>query len=150
MTKQILFVDDEPKILQGFVRQLNTRFHMQTAPDPEEGLKRVRHNGPFAVVVADFRMPGMNGIDVCRAIRTESGVPIVMLTARHEAEARIEGLQIGADDYVTKPFGTRELRARMRREPELAADAAAAARLVGDAATVARWVAAGDSLRGPH
>jgi len=69
MTRRILFVDDEPKILQGLERQLSSRFEMQTAPGPEAGLQSLAQDGPFAVVVSDFRMPGMNGIQFLSEVK---------------------------------------------------------------------------------
>jgi two-component system response regulator MtrA len=81
--------------------------------DGTRALSAVRELRPD-VVLLDLMLPGMNGIDVCRAIRTESGVPIVMLTAKDSELDKVVGLELGADDYVTKPFSLRELSARIR------------------------------------
>ena len=84
-----------------------------TAPDGMSGLQLFREGRPDLVVL-DLMLPGMDGLQVCRTIRQESDVPIVMLTARVEEEDRVAGLELGADDYVTKPFSLRELAARVR------------------------------------
>ena len=89
MTQQILFVDDEPKILQALARQLNSRFDVRTAQSPEEGLQTVGQNGPFAVVVSDFRMPGMNGIQFLAEVKKASPDTVrVMLTDRPTSRRR--------------------------------------------------------------
>lgn len=88
-------------------------YKVLSAPDGREGLKLAQDAGPDLVVL-DLMLPGMDGLEVCRELRRDSNVPIIMLTARVEEEDRLEGLNLGADDYVTKPFSPRELAARVR------------------------------------
>ncbi|NOZ30084.1 MAG: response regulator transcription factor [Chloroflexi bacterium] len=114
MTKKILVVDDEPKILQvvtGYLEQAG--FQVVTARDGPTALSIFRHEKPDLVIL-DLMLPGMDGLDVCQIIRRESGVPIIMLTARAEEVDRLIGLEMGADDYVVKPFSPREVVARVR------------------------------------
>jgi ActR/RegA family two-component response regulator len=115
MTQQILFVDDEPKILQALERQLNTRFHMQTVQDPESGLRTVRQNGPFAVVVADFRMPGMNGIQFLAEVKHLSPDTVrVMLTGQGDLNTAIAAVNEGSIfRFLTKPCPTEILTAAL-------------------------------------
>lgn len=115
MTQQILFVDDEPKILQALERQLNTRFHMQTVQDPEGGLRTVRQNGPFAVVVADFRMPGMNGIQFLAQVKHLSPDTVrVMLTGQGDLNTAIAAVNEGSIfRFLTKPCPTEVLTAAL-------------------------------------
>jgi two-component system alkaline phosphatase synthesis response regulator PhoP len=114
MAQTILVVDDEARIVQ-LVRDYLERagFHVLTARDGETALTLARVEQPDLVVL-DLMLPGTDGLDVCRRLRRESGVPIIMLTARVEEADRIVGLELGADDYVTKPFSPRELVARVR------------------------------------
>ncbi|MCB0139930.1 MAG: response regulator transcription factor, partial [Caldilineaceae bacterium] len=88
-------------------------FRVQTALDGVSALATARHERPDMIVL-DLNLPGMDGLDVCRALRRESDVPIIMLTARVEETDRLIGLELGADDYITKPFSPRELVARIR------------------------------------
>ncbi|CAI8007965.1 Alkaline phosphatase synthesis transcriptional regulatory protein SphR [Geodia barretti] len=88
-------------------------YRVLTAGDGATGLSLARQERPDLVVL-DLMLPLLNGLDVCRALREESAVPIIMLTARVEEEDRLGGLDLGADDYVTKPFSPRELAARVR------------------------------------
>jgi ActR/RegA family two-component response regulator len=115
MTKQILFVDDELKILQGLERQLNTRFNIQTAQDPQEGLRTVRQNGPFAVVVADFRMPGMNGIQFLAEVKHVNPDSVrVMLTGQADLNTAISAVNEGSIfRFLTKPCPTEVLTAAL-------------------------------------
>jgi DNA-binding response OmpR family regulator len=110
----LLIIDDDSKLnallgdyLKGF------GFRTTSATQPEEGLKALRREHPDLVIL-DVMLPGMDGFEVCRAIRKESAVPIIMLTARGEVTDRIVGLELGADDYVPKPFEPRELVARIQ------------------------------------
>ena len=105
----MLLVDDDRRIRDLLSRFLaNEGYRVTTAMSA--GDARGKLNGlHFDLLILDVMMPGETGFDLARFIRTSSSVPIIMLTARHEAEARIEGLQIGADDYVAKPFEPREL-----------------------------------------
>ncbi|NVN87859.1 MAG: response regulator transcription factor [Rhodopseudomonas sp.] len=109
----LLLVDDDRRIRDLLSRFLaGEGYRVTTAKDARDA--RAKLNGlNFDLLILDVMMPGESGFDLARAIRTASTVPIVMLTARHEAEARIEGLQIGADDYVAKPFEPRELLLRI-------------------------------------
>lgn len=110
----ILIVDDEPRIAAiagDYLRHAG--FSVVTAETGASGLERMRSVRP-ALVVLDLRLPDMDGIDVARALRAVSNVPIVMLTARAEESDRLLGLDAGADDYVVKPFSPRELVARVR------------------------------------
>jgi two-component system, OmpR family, alkaline phosphatase synthesis response regulator PhoP len=110
----ILIVDDEPRIAAiagDYLRHAG--FSVVTAETGAAGLERMRSVRP-ALVVLDLRLPDMDGIDVARALRAVSNVPIVMLTARAEESDRLLGLDAGADDYVVKPFSPRELVARVR------------------------------------
>jgi len=114
MPKKILVIDDEPKIVEichDYLRAAG--YEVVSAMDGLKGLAAVRHDKPDLVVL-DLMMPGMDGLDVCRALRRESSVPIIMLTARVEESDKLVGLELGADDYITKPFSPRELVARVR------------------------------------
>jgi DNA-binding response OmpR family regulator len=114
MTQSILVIDDEARIVK-LVRDYLERagFQVLTARDGETALQVARVERPDLIVL-DLMLPGLDGLDVCRRLRQESGVPIIMLTARVEEADRIVGLELGADDYVTKPFSPRELVARVR------------------------------------
>lgn len=114
MNELILVVDDEPKIVKiarDYLEQ--SGFRVQVADNGANALAAARHEKPNLVVL-DLNLPGMDGLDVCRALRRESDVPIIMLTARVEETDRLIGLELGADDYITKPFSPRELVARVR------------------------------------
>jgi DNA-binding response OmpR family regulator len=110
----VLIVEDDPDTV-NLVRLYLRRdgYKVLSAPDGREGLKLAQDAGPDLVVL-DLMLPGMDGLEVCRELRRDSNVPIIMLTARVEEEDRLEGLNLGADDYVTKPFSPRELAARVR------------------------------------
>jgi DNA-binding response OmpR family regulator len=111
---RILVVDDEPKIVQ-LVRDYLERagFAVSTARDGNEALMRAHQERPDLIVL-DLGLPALDGLEVTRRLRRDSGVPIIMLTARHEETDKVVGLELGADDYVTKPFSPRELEARVR------------------------------------
>ncbi len=114
MNELILVVDDEPKIVKlarDYLEQGG--FRVVTATDGTAALAAARSARPDLIVL-DLKLPGMDGLDVCRALRRESEVPIIMLTARVEEADRLIGLELGADDYLTKPFSPRELVARVR------------------------------------
>ena len=114
MSGTILVVDDEPKIVRQARDYLErSGFHVVTASDGQAALVVARHERPDLVVL-DLNLPAMDGLDVCRALRRESDVPIIMLTARAQETDRLVGLELGADDYITKPFSPRELVARVR------------------------------------
>jgi two-component system alkaline phosphatase synthesis response regulator PhoP len=114
MTQKILVVDDEPEIVK-LVRAYLERasFSVVTAYEGRQALAIFRHERPDLVVL-DLNLPGMDGLDVCRELRRETNVPIIMLTARIEETDRLIGLELGADDYVVKPFSPREIVARVR------------------------------------
>ena len=111
---QILIVDDEPKITR-LVRDYleDAGFAVTVARDGREALMRARTERPDLIVL-DLGLPGIDGLDVTRSLRRDAGVPIIMLTARAAETDRVVGLELGADDYVTKPFSPRELVARVR------------------------------------
>lgn len=114
MEYKVLIVDDEPKILAMVENYLTTEgFLVIISGNGQEGLELFKKEQPHAVVL-DLMMPGMNGLDVCREIRKESTVPIIMLTAKTEEIDKLLGLELGADDYITKPFSLKELGARLR------------------------------------
>jgi DNA-binding response OmpR family regulator len=114
MTARVLLVDDERDILEPLAYALEQEaFEVTTATDGMDALAQARAQ-TFDVLVLDVMLPGMSGIDVCRTVRGESDVPIVMLTARDAEVDRVLGLELGADDYVTKPFSTAELVSRIR------------------------------------
>jgi two-component system alkaline phosphatase synthesis response regulator PhoP len=110
----VLIVDDEPKIVKQARDYLaQSGFHVLTAGDGRTALAVARREHPDMVVL-DLNLPEMDGLEVCRALRRESDVPIIMLTARVQETDRLIGLELGADDYITKPFSPRELVARVR------------------------------------
>ena len=110
----ILIVDDEQKIVKTVRAYLeNAGFRAVTAGDGQMALTLFRHEKP-ALVILDLGLPGMDGLDVARTLHKESNVPLIMLTARVDEADRLIGLELGADDYVTKPFSPRELVARVR------------------------------------
>lgn len=119
---RILVIDDEPQITRVLRAALAAqRFEVRIANDPEEGLRIFSEWQPD-LVVTDLMMPEMSGVDVCRAIRSHHETPVIVLSVREHEQAKIEALDAGADDYVTKPFSIQELlarvRAHMRRAPE--------------------------------
>jgi DNA-binding response OmpR family regulator len=112
--KRILVVDDEPQIVKVLRAYLeNAGFQVVTAADGNFAMAVFRQSRPDFVIL-DLNLPGMDGLDVCRTMRHESNVPILMLTARVEETDRLIGLELGADDYVLKPFSPREVVARVR------------------------------------
>jgi two-component system, OmpR family, KDP operon response regulator KdpE len=122
MPGRILVIDDEPQITRVLRAALSAQgFDTRIANDPEEGL-RIFSDWPPDLVVTDLMMPGLSGVEVCRAIRASSAVPILVLSVRDHERSKIEALDAGADDYVTKPFSIQELlariRAHLRRAPE--------------------------------
>jgi DNA-binding response OmpR family regulator len=111
---RILIVDDEPKIVRLVADYLAAAgFSVATARTGDEALMRVRTEPPDLVVL-DLGLPGLDGLDVTRTIRRQGDLPIIMLTARDDETDKLVGLELGADDYVTKPFSPRELVARVR------------------------------------
>jgi DNA-binding response OmpR family regulator len=111
---RILLVDDEKKIttvLKAYLQQEG--FQVTVALNGVIALTLFKEN-PYDLIILDLMLPGMSGTEICREIRKISSVPIIMLTAKIEEEDRIQGLSIGADDYITKPFSPREVVARVR------------------------------------
>ncbi|MGC6585190.1 response regulator transcription factor, partial [Paenibacillus sp. Dod16] len=114
MAHTLLLVDDERKVIEfmePFLRQEG--FHIITAATGTEALAKVRDFKP-SLVVLDWMLPELSGIEVCRELRKSSRVGIIMVTARVEETDKLIGLEVGADDYMTKPFSLRELAARIR------------------------------------
>jgi two-component system, OmpR family, response regulator RegX3 len=111
---KLLLVEDEPSIAEGLTITLEAEgFQVQWVRDGSDAVatwERIRPD----LVLLDLMLPGMSGTEICRTIRGRSDVPIIMLTARDQEVDRVVGLELGADDYVTKPFSTRELVARIR------------------------------------
>lgn len=125
---RVLVVDDDPKTVSSLRLYLeHAGFDVSVAADGRQALARARSRPPPDLVVLDLMLPHVDGLTVCRTLRGESDVPIIMLTARTTEEDRLEGLDLGADDYVPKPFSPRELVARvravLRRTPSGALDA---------------------------
>jgi two-component system response regulator RegX3 len=112
--KHILLIEDEAGIAEPLVYQLEKAgYSVVWSPDGQEGFERFVAEGADLVLL-DLMLPGMSGEDVCRGIRKTSDVPVIMLTAKEDEVDKVVGLEIGADDYVTKPFSTRELVARIK------------------------------------
>src|SRR5688572_561386 len=111
---RILVVDDEPMVTEVVERYLvRDGFEVTTADDGDRALALAQTWAPDLIVL-DLMLPGKDGLEVCRTLRREGSVPIIMLTARGEETDRIVGLEIGADDYIVKPFSPRELVARIK------------------------------------
>lgn len=110
----ILLIEDDPMIQDALGYSLQREgFEVLQAFDGEVGLKMAKESSPHLILL-DLMLPSMGGLEVCREIRRQSTVPILMVTARGEETERVIGLELGADDYIVKPFGTRELLARIR------------------------------------
>jgi two-component system, OmpR family, KDP operon response regulator KdpE len=114
MPKRILVIDDEFQITRVLKRSLGAhRYDVRTASDGESGMDLFRDFHPD-LVITDLSMPEMSGIEVCRAIRKASDIPIIVLSVRGDESVKVQALDAGADDYITKPFGMNELLARVR------------------------------------
>jgi two-component system phosphate regulon response regulator OmpR len=143
---RVLIIDDDERLNAVLTEYLGRfGFSVRAAAHPEAGLRALR-NDPPDLVILDVMLPGTDGLTVCRKIRETSRVPIVMLTARGEVTDRIVGLELGADDYLPKPFEPRELVARMhavlrRRAPE-------EAEVVRVGAVEVNWTTRTASVRG--
>lgn len=110
----ILVVDDEPHIVRTLTINLRARdYDVESATDGRSALQIMEERTPD-VIVLDLGLPDMDGVDVLRRVRESSSVPVIVLSARHDSDDKIEALDAGADDYVTKPFGMDELLARVR------------------------------------
>jgi len=113
-TARILVVEDEASLADTVRYNLEREgYEVSLAADGREALDRFRDDAP-SLVILDLMLPEMSGLDVCRAIRAESDVPIIMVTAKDSEADKVAGLELGADDYVTKPFSVRELVSRVR------------------------------------
>lgn len=114
MTHRVLLIDDDVKLARLVSTYLEPHgVQIEHAPDGPRGLERLTRGG-IDLVLLDLTMPGLDGLDVCKRIREKSRIPIIMLTARGDETDRIVGLELGADDYMPKPYSPRELLARMR------------------------------------
>jgi DNA-binding response OmpR family regulator len=114
MNDTILVVDDEQRIIdlaQMYLEQEG--YSVESSTDGKEAYQKIMSSTPNLVVL-DLMLPGMDGLEICRRVRAESDVPIIMLTARSDDIDKIVGLELGADDYLTKPFNPRELVARVK------------------------------------
>jgi two-component system, OmpR family, alkaline phosphatase synthesis response regulator PhoP len=114
MTKKILVIDDEPqivKVLKAYLEKAG--YQVVTASDGNAALLTFQCEKPDFMIL-DLNLPGMDGLDICKAVRRDSNIPILMLTARVEEADRLIGLELGADDYVVKPFSPREVVARVK------------------------------------
>jgi two-component system, OmpR family, KDP operon response regulator KdpE len=110
----ILLVDDDEALLRTLSMNLRVRgYGVLTALDGESALETLRRDAPD-VVILDLGLPGVSGVDVLRELRRWSAVPVIVLSARHGSDDKVQALDVGADDYVTKPFGVDELLARVR------------------------------------
>ena len=137
MPGRILVIDDEPQITRVLRAALSAQgFDVRTANDPAEGLLLFKDWAPD-LVVTDLMMPDISGVEVTRSIRARSATPVLILSVRDHERSKIEALDAGADDYVTKPFGIQELlarvRAHLRRAPERTTAAIEAGDFVVDA-----------------
>lgn len=115
MSRRILLIDDDPHLRDVVLYALQREgFAVEAAGDGQQGLDLFTRQGPFDLVVLDVMMPELDGLEVCRQLRRGSKVPIVFLSSRDEEIDKILGLELGGDDYVTKPFSVRELMLRVQ------------------------------------
>ena len=120
--QRILIIDDDKKLnklLSDFLSPFG--FEVLTAANPDEGLRYLKTHAP-QLIILDIMLPGINGFELCKIIREDNRVPIIMLTARGEVTDRVVGLELGADDYLAKPFEPRELVARIQAVLRRSAD----------------------------
>lgn len=130
MAVRVLLIDDDVRLFELLASYLDQNgFAVTVAADGLKGLAALEA-GTFDAVLLDVMMPGLDGIEVCKRIRTRSNIPIVMLTAKGDETDRVVGLELGADDYMAKPFSPRELLARIRAVLRRARPEAASERLV--------------------
>ena len=114
MNPKVLVVDDEPAVTDLLAYNLRkANYEVLIAADGRKALEIARHASPDLILL-DMMLPELDGLEVCRALRKSSDVPIIMITARGEEIDRVVGLELGADDYVSKPFSVRELMARIK------------------------------------
>ncbi len=132
MPGRILVIDDEMQITRVLRAALSAQgYDVRTANDPDEGLRLFR-DWPPDLVITDLMMPGKDGVEVCRSIRSHSVTPVLVLSVREHERSKVEALDAGADDYVTKPFSIQELLARVRAHLRRAPERTTAAIEVGD------------------
>ena len=114
---RILIADDEPSVRDSVGYALAQEgFEVTPVADGDEAAERVGDGIPFDLLILDIMMPGASGLDICRDVRSRSAVPIILLTAKDAEVDKVVGLEVGADDYVTKPFSVRELLGRVRAQ----------------------------------
>jgi DNA-binding response OmpR family regulator len=114
MTSRVLLIDDDTRLYELLASYLSQNgFDVEGARDGVQGIAALAAS-PFDAVLLDVMMPGMSGLEACRRIREKSRIPILMLTAKGDETDRVVGLELGADDYISKPFSPRELLARLR------------------------------------
>ena len=114
---RILVVDDEPSVRESVAYALEQEgFDVTLAADGEDAETKIDDDGIFDLLILDIMMPGKSGLDICREVRSQSAVPIILLTAKDAEVDKVVGLEVGADDYVTKPFSVRELLGRVRAQ----------------------------------
>jgi two-component system response regulator RegX3 len=117
MIKRILIADDEPSVREAVGYSLNQEgFEVTLAEDGDDADEKLQGEIDFDLLILDIMMPGKSGLDVCRDVRSRSPVPIILLTAKDAEVDKVVGLEVGADDYVTKPFSVRELIGRVRAQ----------------------------------
>ncbi len=132
MPGRILVIDDEFQITRVLRAALSAQgYDVRTANDPEEGLRLFR-DWPPDLVITDLMMPGLSGVEVCRTIRSRGATPVLVLSVREHERSKVEALDAGADDYVTKPFSIQELLARVRAHLRRAPERTTAALEAGD------------------
>jgi len=114
---RILIADDEPSVRDSVGYALAQEgFEVTPAVDGDDAVEKLSDGIPFDLLILDIMMPGPSGLDICREVRGRSAVPIIILTAKDAEVDRVVGLEVGADDYVTKPFSVRELLGRVRAQ----------------------------------
>jgi two-component system response regulator RegX3 len=114
---RILIADDEPSVRDSVGYALAQEgFEVTGAADGDEAVERLGDGIPYDLLILDIMMPGPSGLDICRDVRSRSAVPIILLTAKDAEVDKVVGLEVGADDYVTKPFSVRELLGRVRAQ----------------------------------
>jgi two-component system, OmpR family, alkaline phosphatase synthesis response regulator PhoP len=112
--QKILVIDDDMRLVENVTKYMQDfGFQIESALNGIDGLEKFETFGPDLIIL-DLMMPGLDGVEVCREIRTRSTIPVIMLTARTEETDIVAGLEVGADDYITKPFSLRELVARIK------------------------------------
>ena len=139
MAKKVLIVDDEKDIAELIAYNLKKEgFAADSAPDGETALAKIK-KGNYGLVILDLMLPGLQGIELCRILRNDpatSSLPVIMLTAKGEEVDKVVGLEMGADDYITKPFSPRELVARINAVLRRAEERPASARIIKEGVLV--------------